>query len=126
MKNKNSLKGASFAELYSRYGVFLILVIALLAGAILSPHFIVPSNLVSVAKNVGVYAIMALGMTRLLISSCVDLSAGSNVAICSVIVAVVYNATGSTVLAIVAAILVGGLVGAINGDVLSYQNQKEL
>lgn len=120
MKNKNSLKGASFAELYSRYGVFLILVIALIAGAVLSPHFIVPSNLVSVAKNVGVYAIMALGMTRLLISSCVDLSAGSNVAMCSVIVAVVYNSTGSTALAVVAAIIVGGLIGAINGFFVSY------
>ena len=120
MKNKNSLKGASFAELYSRYGVFLILVIALIAGAILSPHFIVPTNLVSVAKNVGVYAIMALGMTRLLIGSCVDLSAGSNVAMCSVIVAVVYNSTGSTALAIIAAIIVGGLIGALNGFFVSY------
>lgn len=120
MKNKNSLKGASFAELYSRYGVFLILVIALVAGAILSPHFIVPTNLVSVAKNVGVYAIIALGMTRLLISGCVDLSAGSNVAMCSVIAALVVNGTGSTALAIAAAIIVGGIIGAINGFFVSY------
>ena len=120
MKKKNTLKGASIAELYSRYGVFLILMIALIAGAILSPAFIVPSNLVSVAKNVGDYAIMALGMTRLLIGGGVDLSAGSNVAMCSVIAAVVFNGTGSTALAVIAAVAVGSVIGAVNGFFISY------
>ena len=67
MRKNNNLKELSLAELYSKYGVFLILVIALIAGACLSRAFLAPSNLLSVAKNVGVYAIMALGMTRLLI-----------------------------------------------------------
>ena len=120
MNKKLRLKGASFAELYSRYGVFLVLVIALVAGAVLSPAFIVPSNLISVAKNVGVYAIMALGMTRLLIGGGVDLSAGSNVAMCSVIAAVVFNGTGSTLLAVLAAVIVGSLIGAVNGFFISY------
>lgn len=79
-----------------------------------------PSNLVSVAKNVGVYAVMALGMTRLLIGGGVDLSAGSNVAMCSVIAAVVFNSTGSTLLAVAAAVVVGAFIGAINGFFVSY------
>ena len=74
----------------------------------------------SVARNVGVYAIIALGMTRLLIGGGVDLSAGSNVAFCSVIVAVIYAQTGSTLMAIVAAILCGMIIGAINGYFASY------
>lgn len=117
---KNNLKDLSLAELYSKYGIFLILVVALVGGAVLSPSFLVPSNLVSVAKNVGVYAIMALGMTRLLIGGGTDLSAGSNVAMCSVIVAVVLAKTGSTALAIVASIIVGAIIGAINGFFISY------
>ena len=119
MKSKK-FQNASLAELYSRYGILLILVVALIAGAILSPAFLVPSNLVSVAKNVGVYAIMALGMTRLLIGGGVDLSAGSNVAMCSVVAAVVFNSTENSLLALVAAIIVGALVGAINGYFISY------
>lgn len=118
--NKNGIKGASLAELYSRYGIFLILVIALILGAILSPAFLTPNNLVSVAKNVGVYAIIALGMTRLLIGGGVDLSAGSNVAMCSVITALVIRSTGSPLLAIPAAICVGMIIGAINGFFISY------
>ena len=119
MKSKK-IQNASLAELYSRYGILLILVVALIAGAILSPAFLVPSNLISVAKNVGVYAIMALGMTRLLIGGGVDLSAGSNVAMCSVVAAVVFNSTENSLLALVAAIIVGALVGAINGYFISY------
>ena len=119
MKSKK-FQNASLAELYSRYGILLILVVALIAGAILSPAFLVPSNLISVAKSVGVYAIMALGMTRLLIGGGVDLSAGSNVAMCSVVAAVVFNSTENSLLALVAAIIVGALVGAINGYFISY------
>ena len=119
MKNKK-LQNASFAELYSRYGILLILIIALIAGAVWAPAFLVWSNLVSVAKNVGVYAIMALGMTRLLIGGGVDLSAGSNVAMCSVITALVVNATGSSLLATLAAVVVGAMVGSVNGFFASY------
>lgn len=120
MKKGNVWKGASIAELYSKFGVVLILAVALAAGAILSPDFLTGSNLMSVAKNVGVYAIMALGMTRLLIGGGVDLSAGSNVAFCSVIVAVVYVATGSTVVSMIAALICGALIGAVNGVFASY------
>lgn len=115
MKNKLSI-----AELYSRYGIFLILIIAFIAGSLLAPEFLVPSNLVSVAKNVGVYAIIALGMTRLLIGGGVDLSAGSNVAFTSVIVALVMKSTGSSLLAILAAIICGAMVGAVNGYFISH------
>ena len=120
MMKKNSLQGLSLAELYSKFGILVILLIALVAGALLSPAFLVPSNLISVAQNVGVYAIMALGMTRVLIGGGVDLSAGSNVAMCSVIVAVVYNSPGSTLLAVLLALVVGSCIGAVNGFFASY------
>lgn len=79
-KKEGLFKGASVAELYSKFGVVLILILCLIIGTILSPEFLTGSNLMSVARNVGVYAIIALGMTRLLIGGGVDLSAGSNVA----------------------------------------------
>lgn len=120
MKKQNSLRGVSIAELYSKFGVVLILIVALIVGAILSPSFLMLSNLVSVAKNVGVYAIIAIGMTRLLIGGGVDLSAGSNVAFCSVVLAVVYNSTGSTFLGVLVALVCGAVIGAINGFFSSY------
>ena len=109
-KKEGLFKGASVAELYSKFGVVLILILCLIIGTILSPEFLTGSNLMSVARNVGVYAIIALGMTRLLIGGGVDLSAGSNVAFCSVIVAVIYAQTGSTLMAVIAAILCGMII----------------
>ncbi len=120
MKKEGVFRGASLAEIYSRFGVVLILLVALIVGTILSPDFLTGSNLVSVAQNVGVYAIMALGMTRLLIGGGVDLSAGSNVAFCSVILAVIYAQTGSTLLAAIGALVAGTIIGAINGYFASY------
>ena len=119
-KKEGLFKGASVAELYSKFGVVLILILCLIIGTILSPEFLTGSNLMSVARNVGVYAIIALGMTRLLIGGGVDLSAGSNVAFCSVIVAVIYAQTGSTLMAVIAAILCGMIIGAIHGYFASY------
>lgn len=120
MSKKSGIKGMSLAELYSKFGVFFILIVMLIVGTFLSPTFMNASNLLSVATNVSVYGMVAVGMTRLLIGGGVDLSAGANLAFCSVIVATIYNNTGNTFLAIVAAILCGSIVGAINGFFASY------
>lgn len=120
MRQRKFFKDASLAELYSKFGVILILFIAVIAGSILSPDFLSASNLLSVAKNVGVYCIIAIGMTMLLISGGVDLSAGSSIAFSSVVVAVVFRDTGSCTLAIVLALLGGITIGAINGFLISY------
>lgn len=120
MRKKSNIKDFSLAELYSKFGVFMILILALVVGLFLSPAFMVPSNLLSVAQNVSVYAIVAIGMTRLLIGGGVDLSAGSNLAFCSVIVALVWNHTGNSALAILAALACGSLIGVINGFFISY------
>lgn len=53
-KKEGLFKGASVAELYSKFGVVLILILCLIIGTILSPEFLTGSNLMSVARNVGV------------------------------------------------------------------------
>lgn len=120
MRKKNSVRDFSIAEIYSKFGVVMLLVLAFLVGIFLSPAFMVPSNLMSIAQSVSVYAIVAIGMTRLLIGGGVDLSAGSNLAFCSVVTALVWNSTENSFLAIAVAIVCGSLVGVINGFFVSY------
>ena len=120
MNSAKRKERASLAEIYSKFGVFLILIIALVAGTIITSDFMVPSNLVSVAQNVSIYGIVAIGMTRLLIGGGVDLSAGSNLAFCSVVTAVTVQSTGNWFLAIIAAIVCGAIIGAVNGYFISY------
>lgn len=44
-KKEGLFKGASVAELYSKFGVVLILILCLIIGTILSPEFLTGSNL---------------------------------------------------------------------------------
>ena len=120
MTEKTVKEKRSFAEIFSKYGAIMILACCLIVGTVVAPNFMTPSNLLSIAKNVAVYAIIAIGMTRLLIGGGVDLSAGSNVALTAVVCALVCAKSGSTALAILAAVLVGGIVGVINGYFTAY------
>jgi L-arabinose transport system permease protein len=49
-----------------------------------------------------------------------DLSVGSTVAFAGVLCAMVLNATGNTFIAIIAAVVAGGVIGFINGAVIAY------
>ena len=76
-------------------------------------------NLKSVATQSVIVALGALGMTLIIISGGIDLSAASNIALSSVIVAFAINAGLHPLPAIILGILAGGLVGLINGALIT-------
>lgn len=87
------------------------------------PSFLTRANLVNVINQNADIAILAIGMTMVIIAAGIDLSVGSVLALCGVATAVLIQglaggASAST-LAVVAcclsAILVGGTVGIFNG-----------
>ena len=66
-----------------------------------------------------IVALGALGMTLIIVSGGIDLSAGSVVALCSVVGAQMLNTNCPTVGVVLIAIAAGGLVGLINGVVIT-------
>lgn len=66
-----------------------------------------------------IVALGALGMTLIIISGGIDLSAGSVVALCSVVGAQMLNANFPIVSVVLIAITAGGLIGLINGLVIT-------
>lgn len=60
---------------------FLTLIVLLIGLTIATPHFLTPVNLSSVARQTAVINIMALGMTLVIITSGIDLSVGSTLAL---------------------------------------------
>ena len=98
----------------------LILVIALFS---LMPEvrerFLRPANFKSVATQSVIIALGALGMTFIIISGGIDLSAASNIALSSVVVAYAVNAGAPPPAALAAGILCGGLVGFVNGGLIT-------
>src|SRR5690349_23653561 len=93
-------------------GVFSLLVDT--PGRLLSPN-----NLRIVLSQTVIVAIGAIGMTMIIISGGIDLAVGSTIALTGVVTALSINAGMSPSLALVMGIAVGGLVGVINGFVIT-------
>ena len=82
-------------------------------------RFLRPANLKSVATQSVIVALGALGMTLIIISGGIDLSAASNIALASVITAYAVNAGAAPLVALFLGILAGGLVGFLNGGLVT-------
>jgi len=82
-------------------------------------RFLRPGNFKSVATQSVIVALAALGMTFVIISGGIDLSAASNIALSSCVVAFIINAGLPPWLGIFGGILTGGVVGLINGGLIT-------
>src|SRR5438067_5676630 len=94
----------------------LFAVIAIFAIISASPaQFLSPANLRIVFAQTVIVAIGAIGMTVIIISAGIDLSVGAIVALTSVITALALQHGWPPILAVIAGIAVGGIVGLVNG-----------
>src|SRR6516162_8338751 len=90
--------------------------------------FFNPRTLVQIAKDTSFFAIMAVGMTVVIITGGIDLSIGSMYALASVCGALVLSpygpsgGGGATVLGVAVTILVGALLGFLNGAMITAFN----
>lgn len=102
-----------------KYATLFILVIFLIAMAFLSDRFFTFKNLTNVGRQISLNAILALGMTLVIISGGIDLSVGGVCALGCCVCAKILNSTGSSLLAIAVVLMIGLAVGAFNGFVVS-------
>ncbi len=82
--------------------------------------FATPSNLYNITRNFTFTAIIALGMTVVIITGGIDLSVGSVLCLCSMVLAVVMHAGYSIEVGILSSLLVAIIIGAINGVLIAY------
>ena len=104
----------------SRYGSLLMLVVLLAGMSLATPEFARIGNLLNVARQVSIWAIIATGMTFVIITGGIDLSVGSLVALTACVAMTVIDRFGWDYVGILAGILVGGLGGAINGALVAW------
>jgi len=119
IKSNPAMSASNFARTWlNRLGPLLglLLVITIFAALIGDPQrYLSPKNLRTVLAQTVIVAIGANGMTMIIISGGIDLSVGSVIALTGVITALGINGGMSTTSAIFVGILVGGLVGLVNG-----------
>jgi ribose/xylose/arabinose/galactoside ABC-type transport system permease subunit len=102
------------------YGsLFGLIGIALVLG-LLTDRFFSLGNIVNIARQVSINAIIAMGMTLVIITGGIDLSVGSLVALCGCVGIITMNATGSDGIGIVAGLSVGAGVGFLTGILVGY------
>jgi len=95
-------------------GLLLVILIFSLMPEVQS-RFLRAANLKAVATQSVIVALGALGMTVVIISGGIDLSAASNIAFTSVIVAAAVNAGIPPGLALLAGVILGGIIGLVTG-----------
>src|SRR6476659_5187006 len=102
------------------FWVFLAVCLACLFLSFATSSFATSNNLFNVTRNFTFVAIIALGMTIVIITGGIDLSVGSVLCLCSMVLAVVMHAGYSIVVGIAAALGTAMIVGAFNGVLIAY------
>ena len=102
------------------FWVFVAIVVACVFLSVTTDSFATPKNIYNITRNVTFTAIIALGMTMVIITGGIDLSVGSVLCLCSMILAVTMHSGWSIEVGIVAALLTALAVGAFNGVLIAY------
>ncbi len=89
------------------------------ATALLTDRFLSPVNLNNILVQSSIMAVIAIGMTFVIIGGGFDLSVGSTAALAGCVSAMVMLEAGIGA-GVVAGVLVGALVGLVNGLVIAY------
>lgn len=88
--------------------------------AILTPHFFTVSNLVNIAQQTSINAIIAVGLTFVIISGGIDLSVGSIVAFSGVVMASLLTREVPVAVAIAGGLATGFGCGLLNGLLITF------
>jgi len=103
---------------------FILLVVLLVLGTIfslLTDTFLTIPNILNVLLQISIIAILGFGVTIIIISAGIDLSLGSVMALVGMgTAAILTSSTPSIFLAILGGLLIGGIVGFINGITVAY------
>ena len=101
-------------------GTVLGLVILVVVFTALSNIFLTPSNIRNILIQSGTNAIIAVGMTYVIISGNIDISVGASLALSSCVGATLMVGTGNVGLGVAAVLLTGILLGLFNGSLVAY------
>ncbi|MBY4609660.1 ABC transporter permease [Rhizobium sp. 9T] len=102
------------------FWVLIAVILACLFLSVATDSFATAKNLYNITRNVTFVAIIALGMTLVIITGGIDLSVGSVLCLCSMVLAVTMHAGYGIEIGIAAAIGTALLVGAFNGVMIAY------
>jgi ribose transport system permease protein len=105
-------------SLLTKLGPFIGLLLVVVIFTLLSDspgRYLSPFNLRIVLAQTVIVALGAIGMTMIIVSGGIDLSVGSAIALTGVVTALGIQHGWSPVIAVIAGIVAGGIIGLVNG-----------
>jgi inositol transport system permease protein len=127
---KRPQMGHQISKVFNKYGIFLIFAVMVVVASLLSPAFVSSTNLINIVRQMSVVGLIALGVTGIIVSAGIDLSSGSVVGLTAVVAASLAQSPDNSrafypalhlplLVPVIAACLVGALVGLINGTLVA-------
>lgn len=105
--------------LLRRFGIAIAFTLLIVILSLLSESFLTVSNILNIARQVSINAVIAAGMTFVILTGGIDLSVGSVLAFSGAIMAGLLSTGRPVVLSIVAGLALGAFLGIINGVVIT-------
>ncbi|RUV81201.1 ABC transporter permease [Mesorhizobium sp. M1A.F.Ca.IN.022.07.1.1] len=111
-----------FSRLFANqtFWVVIAVILACLFLSFATDAFATQKNLFNITRNITFVAIVALGMTFVIITGGIDLSVGSVLCLCSMVLAVTMHAGYSIEIGILASIVTALAIGAFNGVLIAH------
>ncbi|GHT84787.1 sugar ABC transporter permease [Bacteroidia bacterium] len=111
------MQKSGFAVVLNKYKMVVVLIGLIIVCSIITPVFLMPDNLLNVARQISIIGIISVGMTFVVLTGGIDLSIGPTMAFATIFVALLSGLPG--IVAVLAALGVGFLVGTLNGVIVT-------
>lgn len=109
---RGSLVTGEFMQLLYRLAAALLICIIL---SLLNDSFLSLGNILNVLRQASLLFFIASGLTLVVLTAGLDLSVGANVALSACLAGTVIQHTGSPLLGVLTGLVAGGIVGLLNG-----------
>ncbi len=106
---------------FARENIPLIgLVILMVLVSLASPSFFTVDNLLNILRQTSINAVIAMGMTFVILTAGIDLSVGSILAFAGAICASMIGADTPLIIALFTTIVIGAALGAVTGSIVAF------
>lgn len=102
-------------QFFNRYGLIAVIVLVAVVFSATNTLFLLPDNLINIARQMAVVAIVSVGMTFVMISGDIDVGVGGVACLTGMIVSLTMKAGVNMWLALLLGLFIGAILGAING-----------
>ena len=106
-------------ELVTKLGPLIGLFLLVIVITLLNPSFLSINNLFNVLRQVSISALIAFGMTFVILTGGIDLSVGSTLALTGAVAASLLASGMDPIIAMGIALILGLILGAINGVIIT-------